>query len=104
MPKQGHDELAPSKLALVNDYNKFMSGFECNNALVGNYSCVRKTFKWTVKVLMHFIKEAVLNAYVLYDKINPGKCCFMNPKVDITEATITESELLKIPQYSICQQ
>ena len=47
LPKQGCDELDSSKLALVNDY-KFMGGFQCNNALVNNYSCIRKTLKWTV--------------------------------------------------------
>ena len=51
LPKRGRDELAPSKLALVKDYNKFMGGADRNDALVDNYSCVRKSFKWTVKFL-----------------------------------------------------
>ena len=94
-PKRGCDELAPSNLAMVNDYSKFMDGVNRNDALVGNYSCIRKTFKWTVKVAMHFIEEAVLNAYVLYDKINPGKCCFMNYKMDMIEATINSVRLVE---------
>ena len=49
LSKRGRDELAPSKLALVKDYNKFMGGADRNDALVDNYSCVRKSFKWTVK-------------------------------------------------------
>ena len=49
LSKRGRDELAPSKLALVKDYNKFMSGADRNDAIVDNYSCVRKSFKWTVK-------------------------------------------------------
>ena len=49
------------KLALVNDYNKFMGDVDQNDALVGNYSYVRKTFKWTVKFVMHLIEEAVLH-------------------------------------------
>ena len=81
LPKRGPDELAPPKLALVNDYNKFMDCDDRNNAniQVGNIrKTFRKTFRWTLKVLMHFVEEAVLNAYVLYDKINPGKCLFIN--------------------------
>ena len=25
-----------------------------NDAMVGNYNCIRKTFKWTTKVFFHF--------------------------------------------------
>ena len=99
--KRGDDELAPSKLALVNDYSKFMDGVDRNDVLVGNYSCVRKTFKWTVKVVMYFIEEAVLNAYVLYDKINPGKYCFINYKTDIIEATINRTRIAEDPTIII---
>ena len=101
LPKRGRDELAPSRLALVNDYNKFMGGVDRNDALVGNYSCVRKTSKWTLKVVMHFIEEAVLNAYVLYDKINLGKCRFTNYKMDIIEATINKARITEDPTIFI---
>ena len=43
--------------------------------------------------MIHFRKEAVLNAYVLYYKIKPGKCCFMNYKMDIIEATINRATI-----------
>ena len=28
LPKRGRDELSPSKLSLVNDYNKYMEGVD----------------------------------------------------------------------------
>ena len=72
LPKRGRDELSPSKLSLVNDYKKCMGGVDQNDALIGNYTYVRKTFKWTVKLVMHFIEEAVPNAFILFDKTRQG--------------------------------
>ena len=74
MPKQGQDKVAPSKLKLINDYNANMGGVDWNGALIGNYTCVGKSFKWTVKVAIHYVEEAVLSSFILYDKINPNKC------------------------------
>ena len=85
MPKWGRDELAPSKLKLVNDYNTNMGGVDWNDVLLGNYTCVHKSFKWTVKVAIHYVEEAVLNSFILYDKINPNKMWFMNFKLDVIE-------------------
>ena len=85
MPKQGRDELASSKLNLVNDYNANMGAVHRNNSLIGNYTCARKSFKWTVKVAIHYVEEAVLNSFILYDKINPNKMWFMNFKLDVIE-------------------
>ena len=82
LPKTGRHELSPSKLSLVNYYNKYMEGVDRNDALIGNYTCVRKTFTRTVKVVMHFLEEAVLNAFLLFDKNNAGKAHFMNFKME----------------------
>ena len=76
LPKRGREEAAASKLSLVDDYNKFMGGVHRNDALIGNYSSVRKTLKWTVKVVFHFIEEAFLNAYILSEKSGLKKCVF----------------------------
>ena len=47
-----------------------------DDALIGNYTCVTKSFKWTVKVAIHFAVETVLNSFTLYNKINPNKIRF----------------------------
>ena len=47
MPKRGRDELATSKLKLVNDYDADVGGVDRNDALIGNYTCVRKSLNST---------------------------------------------------------
>ena len=49
-----------------------MGGVDCNSALIGNYMSVRKTYEWAIKV--HFIEEAVLNTFILYNKQFSEKC------------------------------
>ena len=46
-----------------------------------------------VKVVMHFIEEAVLNAFILFDKTKPGKARFMNFKMVLIETTSTRARL-----------
>ena len=70
-----------------------MGGVDQNDALIGNYTWVLKTFKWTVKVVTHFFEEAVLNAFILFDKTKPGKARFMNFKRELIETTITRARL-----------
>ena len=78
--KRGRSGISASKLTLVYDCKKNMGGVDRNDALTGNYSSVPKTHKWTVKVVMHSTEEAVLNSFILYDKVNPEKLRFMQFK------------------------
>ena len=66
--------ISGSKLSLVNDYNKYMGGADCNSALIGNYMSVRKTYEWAIKVVIHLTEEAVLNTFILYNKQFSEKC------------------------------
>lgn len=54
---------APSAL---NDYNSFMGGVDLSDQLIGSYSSGRKSRKWYVTVLHHFIDIAVTNSYLLH--------------------------------------
>ena len=63
IPRRGRNEIPPTKLSFVNDYNKYVGGVDRNDAFIDNYTCVRRTFKGTVKVVMHFT-ETVLNAFI----------------------------------------
>ena len=81
--KRCKEETATSKLSLVNDYNKFMGGVNRNDSLIGNYSSVWKTLKWTAKVVFHFIEEAFLSAYILNEKFGLKKMHFVAFKLEI---------------------
>ena len=76
-------------MKLVNDYNANIGGVDPNDALIGNYTCIRKSCKWNVKVAIHFVEESVLNSFILYDKINPNKMRFKDFKLDDIEKIIT---------------
>ena len=39
-----------------------MGSIDRNDAMIGNYSSVRKSMKWIREVVFHFIEEAVLNS------------------------------------------
>lgn len=79
-PKRGRDDLAVSKLKLVNDYNKFMECVVRSDTLIGNYTRALKSFELAVKVAFHFIEGIVLNSFILFNKVKPGKSRFMNFK------------------------
>ena len=62
--RDGNDIVKP---IIANDYNKYMSGVERNDAMLGNYSSVRKKLMWTSMVACHFMEESLLNSFFLYD-------------------------------------
>ena len=62
-----------------------MGGIDLNDTLIGNYTSVRKTYQWTIKVVIHFIDQAVLNAFILQHKQFPGKIHFMNCQIEVIE-------------------
>ena len=39
-----------------------------SNEMIGNYSCIRKTYKWYIKIFFHFLEEALYNAFVVCSK------------------------------------
>ena len=61
-----------------------MDGVDRND-LICNYMSVRKTSTWTIKVVIHFTEEAVLNVFILYNKQFSGKIRLMNYKMEAIE-------------------
>ena len=98
--KKNKDGKVFSKLKLVQDYNKNMGGVYWNDALIGNYTSIRKSLKWTTKVAFHFIEEAISNAFVLFNKANPGKIRFMHFKLNIIKSIISRSQP-SAPSYNL---
>ena len=47
---------------------------------------------------MHFIEEAALNSFILYNKVNPGELRFMQFKLGIVEKTINRARAANVTQ------
>jgi len=75
------------KLQLVDDY---MGGVDRNDEMIGTYSCVRKSMKWTKKVAFHFIEEGLLNAHILYAK-EGGRKPLLRFKLDCINVLLASS-------------
>lgn len=54
------------RLAANHEYNSFMGGVDKNDAMVSAHSALRRTAKWHVKLGIHYMEEALQNAYVVY--------------------------------------
>ena len=69
-----------------------MGGVDKNDAMVENYSCVRKSYKWATKVFFHFIEEAVFNSFILYKK-SGGKKRFLQFKLNLIQSILREAHI-----------
>lgn len=56
----------------VRDYNRYLGGVGLSEQLIGSYSAWRKSRKWYVTVLHHFIDIAVTNSYLLSKELCSG--------------------------------
>ena len=57
-------------MKVIHDYNPKMGGVHKNDAIVRNFSCTKKTYKWTTKVFLIFLEEALFHFLLLYSKNN----------------------------------
>ena len=83
----------------VQDYNKYTDGIDQNDAMLGNYSSVRKSMKWTTKVAFHFMEELILNALYLFDKVVGGQR-LLQFKLNIIRALFDTSNEIS-PLYNL---
>ena len=56
------------KPKVIHDYNQKMGAVDRNDAMIGNYSCIKKTYKWYLRIFFHFLEEALYKAFVVYSK------------------------------------
>ena len=73
------------KQELINDYNQNMGFVDKNDAVTKQHTFLRKSHKWTIKVALHLIQEAMFNAHVLYQLAQDEKEPSLRKKLTFTE-------------------
>ena len=88
--KRSHGYICKPKV--IHNYNQKMGGVDTNNAMTGNYSCIRKTYKWYIKIFYHFLEEALYNAFVVYSKEGEKKITkFMLFKLEVIQERLEDA-------------
>ncbi|XP_041663369.1 piggyBac transposable element-derived protein 4-like [Cheilinus undulatus] len=86
----------------VKDYNHVMGEVDLSDQLIGSYSSWRKSKKWYVTVLHHFIDIAVTNSYLLHKEL-----CSRLEQQPLTHQAFLEqltAELCAVPPPSPVQE
>ena len=66
----GEDIMKPNCIV---EYNKYMKGVDRADQYLSYYSFVRKTVKWSKKVVLYLLNCALFNAFLIYKSQNQGK-------------------------------
>ena len=80
------------KLDLINDYNKHMGGVDKNDAIVGHYSCVCKSYKWITKVFFHYLEESLFNSFIICQK-SGGRKRLLDFKLAVIASMLREAQV-----------
>ena len=56
------------KSSSILSYNKQMGGVDRADAMIHSYDCLRKSYRWFIKLALHFFQRLLLNSYYLYKK------------------------------------
>jgi len=57
----------------VVQYNKFLKGVDRADQYLSYYSVLRKTVKWSKKVILYLLNCALLNTFFVYRTLNTNK-------------------------------
>ena len=88
--KRSHGDV--QKLIVIHDYNKKVGVVGKNDAMIGNYSCVRKTYKCYIIFFFHFLEEALYNAFVVYSEEGEKKITkFMLFKLEVIRQMLEDT-------------
>jgi len=78
------------KEQLIIDYNNNMGFVDKNDQIVGQHTMVRKSHKWTTKIALHLIEEAIFNAHVIHQFSPNKKMTFLEFKVAFVRQVLLE--------------
>lgn len=67
------------------EYNKYMRAVDKHDQLLSYYSCEHKTLRWYKKVIIHIIQICLVNAFLLYRRINNSNIELYTFRKDILE-------------------
>lgn len=56
---------------IIKEYNRHMGGVDLMDGLIGRYHIRMKTRKWTNKLFFHMLDVAMVNAYILHNRLHP---------------------------------
>ena len=68
-----------------------------NDVMIGNYSCIRKTYKWHLKIFFHFLEQAFYNCFVVYSKEGEKKITkFMLFKLEVNREMLEDAHQIPV--------
>ena len=69
-----------------------MEGVDKNDATIGNYSCIRKIYKWYIKIFFYLYEEVLYNDFVVYSKEGEKKITrFMLFKLEVIREMLEDT-------------
>ena len=71
--KDGKTNVEIKKPYAFVQYNKFMKGVDSADQYLSYYSVLRKTVKWSKKVVLYLLHCALFNAFFVYRTLNTNK-------------------------------
>lgn len=85
MTTSGRIRSVKYKPAVQVEYNKYKRAIDRHDQLLSYYSCEHKTLRWYKKVIIHVIQICLVNAFLLYRKINNSNIELHSFRKDILE-------------------
>ena len=81
--------MAKKKPTCIIDYNTHKHGFDTADQYLTYYPFIRKTVKWSKKVLFYLLQCCLFKSYVTFSKDNPNShISFVDFMSDVTENLI----------------
>ena len=79
----------------VVQYNKSMNGIDRADQYLSYYSVLRKTAKWSKKVVLYLLNWALFNTFFVYRTLNTNKRSWIS---EVQNRSESSSDDLQLPQ------